>query len=352
MQDKDDLVHSFHIGEIAFKHLKSRKLAAYPRNYEVLYSYASGRNTKVSDAINTLIEKDVPLNQDHIDTIFEEFISTDKLGDNIDSVGGKILDQIDQLVGLVGHASGQAGVYGQDLAKASTDLQVTTSPEALRAIIETMVQSTRAVEANNRRLQKRLGESLDEIKSLRQSLDQVRAESMTDQLTTLWNRKFYNQSMSRTLADAVRDGQPVSLMVADVDNFKKFNDTYGHLTGDQVLRLVGQALKHNVKGRDIACRYGGEEFVVILPETPLRAAVTVADHIRRSIMGKELIRKNSQENLGRITISIGVAGLREGDTASTFYDRADRCLYAAKRAGRNRVVCENDPEMEEAAKVA
>ncbi len=253
---------------------------------------------------------------------------------------------------MVGHASGHAGAYEQNLAKAWANLQGTTSPEALRAIVETMVQSTRKAEAHNRRLQKRLWESLEKIKSLRRNLNQVRAESMTDQLTTLWNRKFYNQSVPGTLADALRDGQPVSLMVADIDHFKEFNDTYGHLTGDQVLRLVGQALKNNVKGRDIACRYGGEEFVVILPETTLRAAVTVAEHIRRSIMRKELIRSSSQESLGRVTISIGVAGLREGDTASTLYDRADRCLYAAKRAGRNRVVCENDPEMEAAAKVA
>jgi diguanylate cyclase len=143
-------------------------------------------------------------------------------------------------------------------------------------------------------------------------------------------------------------------MMTDVDHFKKFNDSYGHLTGDQVLRLVAMSVKQNVKGQDTAARYGGEEFAVVLPNTVLRSAITVADHIRRAVMTKELMKRSTGEHLGRVTISVGVATLQNADTVQTLIERADSCLYAAKRNGRNRVISEADPEMANpaAAKVA
>jgi diguanylate cyclase len=132
--------------------------------------------------------------------------------------------------------------------------------------------------------------------------------------------------------------------MTDVEHFKKFNDNFGHLTGDQVLRLVSMSLKQNVKGQDTAARYGGEEFAVILPNTVARSAVTVADHVRRAVMTKELMKRSTGERLGRITVSVDVATLAKGDTPQSLIERADKCLYAAKRHGRNRVICESDPE--------
>ena len=133
------------------------------------------------------------------------------------------------------------------------------------------------------------------------------------------------------------------LLMFDIDHFKQFNDNYGHLTGDQVLRLVGMSLKQNVKGQDITARYGGEEFALVLPDTALRPALTVADQIRRAVMSKELKKKSTGEVLGRVTISVGVAMLHPSDDAHSLIERADGCLYAAKRNGRNRVICETDP---------
>ena len=112
-----------------------------------------------------------------------------------------------------------------------------------------------------------------------------------------------------------------------------------------MLRLVALSLKDNVKGADLAARYGGEEFAVILPDTSLRQATTVAEHIRRAVMGRELMKRSTGENLGRVTMSIGVATLHPGNTSATLIERADTCLYAAKRNGRNRVICEVDPEV-------
>jgi diguanylate cyclase len=133
--------------------------------------------------------------------------------------------------------------------------------------------------------------------------------------------------------------------MTDIDRFKNFNDSYGHLTGDQVLRLVATSVKNNVKGQDTAARYSGEEFTIILPNTVVHSTITIADHIRRAVMTKELMKRSAGEGLGRVTISIEVATLRKNDNPQTLIERTDSYLYAAKRPGRNRVMCETDPEV-------
>ncbi len=137
----------------------------------------------------------------------------------------------------------------------------------------------------------------------------------------------------RASLDAQEKNEPLSLLMLDIDHFKSFNDKYGHLTGDQVLRLVALSVKQNVKGQDIAARYGGEEFVVALPNTALQSAITVADHIRRAVMTKELMKRSSGERLGRVTISIGVAVLHAGRHLAAF-DRARRQVPLCGQAQR------------------
>ena len=206
------------------------------------------------------------------------------------------------------------------------------------------MQSTRQMRDTNKALEDRLTLSRSEIGNLQQSLEAIHAESLTDPLTGLGNRKYFDRTMRTAIQNALQNNQPLSLLIMDIDHFKSFNDSYGHLTGDQVLRLVATSLKQTIKGQDITARYGGEEFTVVLPDTALRQALTVADHIRRAIMSKELKKKSTGEILGRVTISAGVAMLKPGDDIDSMIERADACLYAAKRNGRNRVICEVDPE--------
>src|SRR5262249_49638204 len=155
-------------------------------------------------------------------------------------------------------------------------------------------------------LEERLHASKLEINQLQESLETVRNESLTDPLTGLANRKYFDQMLELAVGETGPTDEPLSLMLTGIDHFKNFNDNYGHLSGDQLLRLVSQAVKQNVKGHDIAARYGGEEFAIILPKTGLRQALTVADHIRRGVVSKELIKRSTGENLGRVTISVGV----------------------------------------------
>jgi diguanylate cyclase len=264
----------------------------------------------------------------------------------VDEVGTRIVGEIEQVMSMIETAIGTSNDFTQSLAGAQQEIIGSGDRDQLRFIVETLVRATKEVEDANQTLQKRLVDSREEINVLQENLEVVRTESLTDPLTTLANRKFYEDSIKRFIEDAEQNDAPLSVILADIDHFKKFNDTYGHLTGDQVLRLVAITLKQNIKGQDVAARYGGEEFVMLLPRTALMAAVTVADNVRRAVMGKELMRRSTGETLGRVTISLGVANWRKGDTLATLLERADACLYTAKHGGRNCVVAETALEAE------
>ena len=329
--------------EMALGQIKALRQPAYPRNYEIWYTYATGYNAALNQNINEALARKGTLSAADIDQIYDAHLSATRLTDRIDNVGAKVVDEIDQIMAMIDAASGTAANYGESLATVSQKLGA-ADRDGLRTIIESLVVATKEMEKTNDALEARLKASKHEISQLQNNLEAVRNESLTDPLTTLANRKFFDLAMEKSIGDAVKTGEPLSLLMTDIDHFKKFNDSYGHLTGDQVLRLVGMSLKQTIKGQDITARYGGEEFAVVLPNTALRQALTVADHIRRAVMAKELKKKSTGEILGRVTISVGVSMLKPGDDTDSLIERADACLYAAKRNGRNRVICEADPE--------
>ena len=339
----DDHERTMAFAEIALGQIKALRQAATPRVYEVWYSYATGYNPSLNETINETLARNGTLSETDIDQIYESFLSPTRLGERIDKVGNRVMDEIEQVMSMVDAAVGTASSYSESLAGVSRQLGNTGDREGLRKIVESLVHTAKEMESVNNKLEARLNASKQEINQLQENLEVVRTESLTDPLTSLANRKFFDQALSKAIADAFSKQEPLSLLMTDIDHFKTFNDTFGHLTGDQVLRLVALSVKQNVKGQDLAARYGGEEFAVILPDTVLRSGVTVADHIRRAVMTKELMKRSTGEHLGRVTISIGVATLRPDDSAASLLGRADQCMYAAKRSGRNQVVCETDP---------
>jgi diguanylate cyclase len=185
----------------------------------------------------------------------------------------------------------------------------------------------------------------DEIAKLRREIETIRNESLTDALTSLGNRKFLNAALEKSIAQAHQAKEPLTLLLADIDHFKKINDTYGHVVGDRVLQFVAKTLKSNLPGPEIAARYGGEEFAIVLPKTSIEAAAGIADRLRQAVMKGELVKQTTGEKRSALTISIGVAALHEGASAQSLIEAADVCLYAAKRSGRNCVVSENDERL-------
>ena len=336
--------NTFAFAQVALGQIRALGQPVSPRNFEIWYNYATGYNASLNQAINDTLSQKGALSEADIEQIYTTYIATTRLGERIDLVGSRVVDEIKQVLDMVNAAAGSATNYSETLADASEQLERTKDGEGLRAVIACLVEGAKEMELNNKKLEARLSSSRQEIEQLQQNLEIVRNESLTDPLTALSNRKFFDAALIKGIAEAQEKNQPLSLLIADIDHFKSFNDQYGHPTGDQVLRLVAMSVKQNVKGRDIAARYGGEEFVIALPDTALQPAITVADHIRRAVMTKELIRRSNGQRLGRVTISVGVAVLRRGDNSQLLIERADQCLYAAKRNGRNRVICETDPE--------
>jgi diguanylate cyclase len=335
---------TFAFAEIALGQIRALSQAAYPRNYEIWFNYATGYNPALNQFINQTLRERGTLTDADLEHIHATYIASTRMVDRIDEVNGRLIEEVRQVLETIGAAGDSASSYSDSLTDATERLSGADDRETVRTIIERLLISAKEMQTNNRALEMRLSASKQEIEQLQESLQAVLHESMTDPLTTLTNRKFFDYGFARAITEAKANGEPLSLLMCDVDHFKKFNDTYGHLTGDQVLRLVAISVKQNVKGQDIAARYGGEEFVIALPNTSLQSANTVAEHIRRAVMTKELVKRSTGENLGRVTLSLGAAVLRAQDTAQMLIDRADKCLYAAKRNGRNRVICETDPE--------
>jgi diguanylate cyclase len=344
-QAADQHERTFAFAKIAFGQIRALRQAASPRNYKIWYTYATGYNPELNAAINALLEKKGQITEADLDDIFDNYLSPNRLNQHLDQIGSQVRDEIEQVMAMIEAAAGSATTYTESLAGMSEQIGAAKDRDGLRAIVESLVQTAREMEQSNNALEERLSASKLEIHQLQVNLETVRHESLTDPLTTLANRKYFDQALEAAMAEAVTKREALSLMMTDIDHFKAFNDSFGHLTGDQVLRLVALTVKNNVKGQDIAARYGGEEFAVVLPNTVLRSATTVADHIRRAVMTKQLMKRSTHEQLDRITISVGVACLREDDTAQSLIGRADACLYAAKRNGRNRVICEADPEV-------
>jgi diguanylate cyclase len=348
----DEHERSFAFAKIALDQMKALRQEATPRNYDIWYAYATGYKPSLNQKINETIKQNGALTEADLEHIYETFISPVRLSEKIDTVGSQVMGEIEQVMAMIDAAAGTANTYTESLVDMTDKLGESKDRDTLRAIVESLVHSTKEMEASNRQLEARLSASKQEINELQENLETVRTESLTDPLTQLANRKFFDVTLEEAIADARAKNEPLSLMMTDIDHFKNFNDSCGHLTGDQVLRLVASSVKSNVKGQDTAARYGGEEFAVILPNTVLRAAITVGDHIRRAVMTKELMKRSTGEHLGRVTISIGVAMLRKNDTAQTLIERTDACLYAAKRHGRNRVMSEADPEVSAPAPAA
>jgi diguanylate cyclase len=340
----DEHERTMAFAEIALGQIKSLRQSAIPRNYEIWYVYATGYNSPLNKIINETLARNGKLTEADLEQIYETYLSQIKITDRIDKVGARVIREIDGVMKLINDALGTSASYDDSLSGATQKLAIAEDRDQVKAVVESLAKSTREMRDSNKALEERLRLSKTEINNLQQSLEAIRAESLTDPLTGLGNRKYFDRSIDMAVQNALANGEPLSLLMFDIDHFKSFNDSYGHLTGDQVLRLVGMSLKQTIKGQDITARYGGEEFAVVLPNTALRQALTVADHIRRAVMAKELKKKSTGEILGRVTISVGVSMLKPDDDTHSLLERADACLYAAKRNGRNRVICEADPE--------
>lgn len=339
-------------GEAAVAHMKANRLPAYPMVYELWYTYSCGFNRELNSSINGVLKRNGRIAFNDAQRLYEEILSPARFGSRVEEVSDQISQEIGDVSTVLDDALSITGDYGESLEGASVSLSSAGDQKSVAQIVKKLVDSTHSMQDYTRNLEDRLVESRSQIVELQQTLEAIRFESLTDELTGIANRKHFDLALERSMEEAQISGEPLSLVLCDIDHFKAFNDKHGHQTGDQVLRLVGKTLKANIKGRDVAARYGGEEFAILLPETKLENAIKVADSIRLAIQTKDLIKRSTGENLGRVTLSAGVVTFRPTETGESLVHRADVCLYAAKGAGRNQVKSETDPDIKELSAVA
>jgi len=347
IQTVEDFARATAHGERTQSLLKQLRIPAIPRNYELLYAFVTASNKELCNALRKALETHSRLTEEDAESIYQTYLSKRDISDKVDTVGSKVSGEMTEIMAVIEAASERTGSYGQSLKGVNAQLAGIESPQQLKEVLGELFETTNDMAEYNDVLEKRLANSKKQIDDLQMSLELTRLESFTDELTGLINRKRFDQTIDLEMLESVESDTPLCLLMLDIDHFKAFNDTHGHQTGDQVLRLVAHTLKTNVKGRDCAARYGGEEFAILLPQTKLAAAAIVADQIRVLVKNKELVKKSTGENLGRVTMSIGVSAYRPGESIPEFIERADVSLYAAKAAGRDNVKAETDlPEAE------
>lgn len=334
----DDLHHAAELAHAAVTSMTRFAIPPTPINFTIWYEYHAGRDPALSRAIDGLLAGHAPFTPETTLQLYEEFLNPARLLRASRETTEKLQEAMDDLRSVVGAAEENARSYGAKLEHFSGNLDRHEPEPALGSLVSGMLQETRAMEERNRSLEDRLAEATAEVKLLREHFEQARREALSDSLTGLANRKSFEQTLTLLAKAAQDEHEPLSLMLIDIDHFKTFNDRHGHQTGDTVLQLVARTLSDNVKGQDLAARYGGEEFALLLPRTRGEQAVKLGDNIRVLVSGRKLVKRNSGEDLGRITISAGVAQYNAGEALSAFVQRADAALYAAKRKGRNIVV--------------
>jgi diguanylate cyclase len=340
------------LAKTAFALMSECGVAPTPDNFELFYHYANGGDPQIASLMGEMLSKRIPFTQQVLDHLRSQCLTSAKERQAVDAMGEGMAHVLANVIERIGDAGRDAKAYGQTLSDAHGEFDAEQSPETMRRVIDGLHAATRAMEQRTRALESELQRSSHEISDLKTKLDDVRRESLIDPLTGVSNRKAFDIELEAACVQSAETEEPVSLLMCDIDHFKQFNDTWGHQTGDQVLRLVANCLSENVKGRDTAARYGGEEFAVILRNTELAHALTLADQIRANVESKKLVKKSTGDILGRMTISIGVAQLTGAEQTGDFVQRADACLYAAKRNGRNLVLGENDPRVAQAADTA
>lgn len=331
--------HVFRLAAQTWLALQAIDVPPSPRNFELWFTYLGGTNAELTRRMDEVLQQGHRPVAEILSLIYAECISGHGDADfEAMEDGAEAMEQVARET--ASHlAAGQRYLrdYGNVLSSVGVQLGHDQTVESLVKTVSTLVAETTRASELNRSLEARLNASASQVQRLRQSLAEVKQDATTDSLTGLTNRRGFDARLRRAMARNKSDNTPVCLLIADIDRFKTFNDSYGHKTGDLVLRLVGRLLADNVKGRDTAARYGGEEFALILTGADEHAGSRVAEQIRAALDGKRLINRGSGQHLTGVTMSIGVAELRPNERAASLIERADAALYQAKNSGRNKV---------------
>lgn len=333
------MTHSLDILDRIRALLAEGEIAPSPTNYEFWYRYVTGADPELVEAVDAVRRTAGKVGHRAMTNIRIELYGGVDHG-----ALGKLLDdthqQIARLSSHVDKSEADARDYRGQLDTGTQALAEPSNVERQRAMLTDLIRATNAMIDKTAVLERDLAQSGERIVSLKADLEIARTESRTDPLTGLPNRKAGSDYLSAQIARARTESRPVSLVFLDIDNFKLFNDRFGHRMGDEVLRLVGGSLEKFFHSVGFVARWGGEEFVAVVPGRTMAEAADIADRFRLFVGSRTVRSRDAHRDVGRITLSTGVAQMIGDEGTLSLIDRADRALYRAKAEGRNRVVCD------------
>lgn len=333
----------------ALDYMEEFNIPPTSENYAIWATYACDQNSELCDALDKHIDEGRAFDPAFLDAIHEKFFSLKRLQDAVMASSGQMTKELGAVRESLRAAHRDQMDYGRALEGASGDLDRETDPDALKNMIQTLINATAKMQERSQSLERRLHETSSEVTQLRSNLERVREEAMTDALTGIANRKRFDEMLRKGRRGFETDGDPMCLILCDIDHFKRFNDTWGHQTGDQIIRFVAGCMTRHAAEHQTVARYGGEEFGIVMPKTKLAEAKVLADKVRATVESKKLMRKSTNEDLGNITISIGVTEFKAGESVEQLIERADNYLYKSKQQGRNRVTSDENADVANAA---
>jgi len=345
--DELDFEYVSWVAEKAMGSLTEQHVPPTPHNFHVWFKYALGTPAELKRTINILIAQkrkfDSATNRD----LYSTYVSSDGADE---AVAQQVSQQLHDVLATAQQFLNSAIADNRSQIAAISEVADRSETETdPRLLVQTLMEELSRAATRATRLEAQFVEKSRELDVIRASLSQSEERARTDTLTGLPNRRGLEEFFRTAQAEAMEKGQPLSALMIDIDHFKKFNDTFGHGVGDQVLRLVASALRERVRETDLPARYGGEELIAVLPGADLTVCAASAERIRRALADCRITRRSTGEVLPGITVSIGVAQFQFGESMDDLIDRCDRALYLAKNRGRNCVVTESELALERAA---
>jgi len=338
MNDTESLEETARYVRLVLPLMTKHAIPITPKNYTTWYHYVSGKNKEHQETIDSIIEKKEPFSKKTNEMLYQRFFE-DQYENKLNVVRKNLQDTLLSILKELSEISGQTEIYESSTLKCVDKLSEDMSVNEIRNVLDEAIAATKEIRKSGESTQQRLKETTENMQVLQKEFEQAKSELLVDFLTGVLNRKGFDETLEKSVSETTGH---LSLLIVDIDYFKKFNDTHGHIVGDKILRIMAKNMQKSVRGSDFTARIGGEEFAVILPKTPLLGAMTVAETLRASVAQLKLEKKAKSESLGTITVSIGVAQYRPGEPLENFTNRADQALYFAKNAGRNRVATESD----------
>ena len=308
-------------------------------NFELWTHYVADPDGALARELTRLIATGEPLTELVSEELAATYLPKARLNEQIRDAGDLLSKELESVSKAIQHAQKSNAAFGKQLAGVTKELSAPADVEAIKIVVSTLADATRRVHKENQSLETRLAESTAEVDRLREHLEQVRRDATTDGLTNLANRKAFDEELDRACSEADEASTTICLAVLDIDHFKGFNDTWGHQTGDQVIRYVASVIGRVAAMPRFAARYGGEEFAMIFPRESSAIVAATLEEIRVEVSSRMLKRRSTNEDLGTITISSGFAERRPQESGHSLMERADTALYASKRSGRNKVSC-------------